>query len=171
MSADRSATGDERRVGIGYDVHRFAEGRKLVLGGVRIPDHAGLEGHSDADVLAHAITDALLGAAGEGDIGRHFPDTDPSYEGADSISLLAQVTTKLEALGWRVVNVDATVVCETPRLQPFADEMSRTLAAALRAEPARVSVKATTNEGIGFIGSGEGAAVIAVAQIARDLAD
>jgi 2-C-methyl-D-erythritol 2,4-cyclodiphosphate synthase len=168
LSVDHSAASGERRVGIGYDVHRFAEGRKLVLGGVQIPDHAGLEGHSDADVLAHAITDALLGAAGEGDIGRHFPDTDPDYEGADSIFLLAEVTKKLGALGWRVVNVDATVVCETPRLQPFANEIGRNLAGALRVEPACVSVKATTNEGIGFIGRGEGAATIAVAQIARD---
>jgi 2-C-methyl-D-erythritol 2,4-cyclodiphosphate synthase len=168
LSVHHPAASGERRVGLGYDIHRFAEGRELVLGGVRIPDHAGLEGHSDADVLAHAISDALLGAAGQGDIGRHFPDTDPSYEGADSISLLAEVTKKLDGLGWRVVNVDATVVCETPRLQPFADEMGRTLAAALRAQPACVSVKATTNEGIGFIGSGEGAAAIAVAQIVRD---
>lgn len=155
-------------VGIGYDVHRFAEGRELVLGGVRIPDHPGLEGHSDADVLAHAVTDAVLGAAGQGDIGRHFPDSDPAHAGADSIRLLVEVTGKLISTGWRVVNVDATVICESPKLAPFAREMAATLASALGADPAAVNVKATTNEGMGFIGRGEGAAAIAVAQLARE---
>lgn len=153
----------EHRIGIGYDAHRLSAARPLVLGGVEIPDHPGLEGHSDADVLAHAVTDALLGAAGLGDIGRHFPDDDPRYRDADSIGLLAEAVVLLQTEGWRVVNVDSTVVCESPRLQPFIASMVERLAVGLGIDPARVSVKATTNEGMGFVGRGEGIAAFAVA--------
>lgn len=144
-------------VGLGYDSHRFAPGRRLVLGGVEIEHEQGLEGHSDADVVAHAIIDALLGAAGDGDLGSVFPDDDERWRGADSIDLLRTV---VGTLGGRIVNVDATVVCERPRLAPHREEMERILAAATSA---RVSVKATSNEGMGWIGRGEGIACIAVA--------
>jgi 2-C-methyl-D-erythritol 2,4-cyclodiphosphate synthase len=155
----------ERRAGIGYDAHAFGEGRVLVLGGVEFPDEPALEGHSDADVLAHAVIDALLGAAGLGDIGRHFPDDDPRFAGADSIELLAQAAALARREGWQVVNVDATVICEKPRLAPQADQMAARLAEALGLAIDRVNVKATTNEGMGFIGRGEGIAALAIAQI------
>ncbi len=155
------------RVGIGYDVHRFAGARTLVLGGVEIPGEAGLAGHSDADVLAHAVTDAVLGAAGLGDIGRHFPDDDPQYAGADSIELLRQATGLARSAGWRVSNVDATVICERPRLAPVLDPMAERLGSALELERGSVNVKATTNEGLGSIGRGEGIAALAVAMLAR----
>jgi 2-C-methyl-D-erythritol 2,4-cyclodiphosphate synthase len=158
----------ERRAGIGYDAHRFAEGRRLVLGGVEIPGERGLAGHSDADAVAHAVTDALLGAAGMGDIGGHFPDDDPRFAGADSIGLLARAREALAQPGWRVVNVDVSVVAERPRLAPFRETMAARLAGALGIETADVNVKATTNEGMGFIGRGEGIAALAVAQIERD---
>jgi 2-C-methyl-D-erythritol 2,4-cyclodiphosphate synthase len=157
----------ERRVGIGYDAHRFGDGGTLVLGGVEIPDVDRLEGHSDADVLAHAVTDALLGASGLGDIGRHFPDDDPRYRDADSIELLAEVVGLVTDGGWHVGNVDSTVVCERPRLEPFALAMRERLAQALRVGAEAVSVKATTNEGMGAIGRGEGIAAFAVAQLER----
>jgi 2-C-methyl-D-erythritol 2,4-cyclodiphosphate synthase len=157
----------ERRVGIGYDAHRFGDGGTLVLGGVEIPGVNRLEGHSDADVLAHAVTDALLGAAGLGDIGRHFPDDDPRYRDADSIELLAEIVTLLADGGWCVVNVDSTVLCERPRLEPFVLAMAERLGGALRVAAQRVSVKATTNEGMGAIGRGEGIAACAVAQLER----
>jgi 2-C-methyl-D-erythritol 2,4-cyclodiphosphate synthase len=157
----------ERRVGIGYDAHRFGGTRVLVLGGVEIPSAQGLEGHSDADVLAHAVSDALLGAAGLGDIGRHFPDDDPRYRDADSIQLLMQVVALLADAGWGVVNVDATVICERPRLEPFISGMAERLGGALRIAGEQVSVKATTNEGMGALGRGEGIAVCAVAQLER----
>ena len=157
----------ERRVGIGYDAHRFGDGGTLVLGGVEIPDVDRLEGHSDADVLAHAVTDALLGAAGLGDIGRHFPDDDPRYRDADSIGLLVEVVGLLADGGWRVVNVDSTVICERPRLAPFVLAMAKLLAEALRVGAEAVSVKATTNEEMGAIGRGEGIAAFAVAQLER----
>jgi len=144
-------------VGIGYDSHRFAEGRRLVLGGVEIEHELGLAGHSDADVLTHAVIDALLGAAGAGDIGTLFPDDDERWRDADSIDLLRTV---VGTIGGRIVNVDATVVCERPRLEGHKAEMERVLA---EATSARVSVKATTNEGMGWIGRGEGIACIAVA--------
>jgi 2-C-methyl-D-erythritol 2,4-cyclodiphosphate synthase len=169
LSGHSSPTSGERRVGIGYDAHRFREGRRLLLGGVEIPASRGLEGHSDADVLAHAITDALLGAAGQGDIGGRFPDSDPIYRNADSVSLLAEVTELLEEEGWRIVNVDATILCESPHLQPFVAQMVQRLAAALKVAKGSVNVKATTNEGMGYIGRGEGAAALAVAQIDRGL--
>lgn len=147
------------RVGIGYDSHRFEAGRPLILGGVRIEHERGLTGHSDADVLTHAVIDALLGAAGGGDIGTLFPDDDERWHDADSIDLLRTV---VGTLGGRILNVDATLVCEAPRLAPHRAEMERILA---EATSARVSVKATTNEGMGWIGRGEGIACIAVASI------
>ena len=149
-------------VGIGYDSHRFAEGRPLILGGVEIEHDRGLSGHSDADVLTHATIDALLGAAGEGDIGALFPDDEEIWRGADSIDLLRTV---VGTIGGRIVNVDATVVCEEPRLAPHRAEMARILA---EATSARVSVKATSNEGMGWIGRGEGIACIAVAYVESD---
>jgi 2-C-methyl-D-erythritol 2,4-cyclodiphosphate synthase len=153
------------RSGIGYDVHRFGAAGRLVLGGVEIEGEAGLVGHSDADVVAHAVMDALLGAAGKGDIGEHFPDSDPSFEGADSIELLGQVVGRL---GWSVANVDVTVIAERPHLGPYKRQMAQRLAAAMQIEPSRVNVKATTNEGMGFIGRGEGIAALAVAQIGEE---
>lgn len=150
------------RVGIGYDSHRLAPGRKLILGGVEIPYELGLEGHSDADVLAHAIADALLGAAGLGDIGAHFPDDDDRWRDADSIALLSEVRS---LVGGLVGNVDATVICERPKLGPHRDAIAARLAEAVGAP---VSVKATTNEGMGAIGRGEGIAAIAVATVEID---
>jgi len=149
-------------VGIGYDSHRFAEGRRLVLGGVEIEHELGLAGHSDADVLTHAVIDALLGAGGAGDIGTLFPDDDERWREADSVDLLRTV---VGMIGGRIVNVDATVVCERPRLEGHKAEMERVLA---EATSARVSVKATTNEGMGWIGRGEGIACIAVASLDSD---
>lgn len=158
----------ERRVGVGYDAHRFSPERPLVLGGVEIPGAPGLAGHSDADVLAHAVTDALLGASVLGDIGRHFPDDDPRFANADSVGLLAETTSLLKSQeGWRVVNVDSTVVCERPRLQPFLAGMIERLSRALETGAANVSVKATTSDGMGFTGRGEGIAAFAVALIER----
>lgn len=151
------------RIGHGYDVHRLKEGRRLILGGVEIPSPVGLDGHSDADVLAHAITDALLGAAAMGDIGAHFPDTDAEWKDADSIGLLHEVVSRIRARGWRVGNVDSTVVLQTPKLRPHIDSMRQRLAGAMGVGVDAVSVKATTGEGMGWIGSGEGAAAHAVA--------
>ena len=150
------------RIGHGYDVHRLAEGRRLILGGVDIPWERGLLGHSDADVLTHAVMDALLGAAGLGDIGQHFPDTDPAYAGADSLKLLAYVVALLRERGFTVGNVDATVLAQRPKLAPHIPRMRENLARAMGAEPAQVNVKATTEEGLGFTGSGEGMAAHAV---------
>jgi 2-C-methyl-D-erythritol 2,4-cyclodiphosphate synthase len=153
------------RTGIGYDVHPFATGRPLVLGGVRIEHEQGLSGHSDADVLAHAIIDALLGAAALGDIGRHFPEGDPQYKGVDSTDLLRRTVEHVAAAGYRVVNVDATVIAEAPRLASHVDAMRASLAGALGVDLASVSVKAKTADGLGAIGRGEGIAAIAVALI------
>ena len=155
------------RVGHGYDVHRLTEGRKLILGGVEIPFEKGLLGHSDADVLAHGVMDALLGAASLGDIGRHFPDTDPAYSGADSLELLARVAGLLGERGWSVGNVDATILAQRPKLAPPIPQMAENLAKAMGVPPDRVNVKATTEEGLGFTGSGEGMAAHAVALITR----
>jgi 2-C-methyl-D-erythritol 2,4-cyclodiphosphate synthase len=157
----------EQRVGIGYDTHRTSGARVLVLGGIELPGVPGLHGFSDSDVLAHAVIDAVLGAAALGDIGRHFPDSDPRYEGADSIELLREAVARLAAEGWRVGNVDATVICEQPRISPYAGDMAERLAGALGVEAARVSVKGTTNEGMGFLGRGEGIAAVAVAMLHR----
>ncbi len=155
------------RTGIGYDVHRFVPGRPLRLGGVTIPHHLGLEGHSDADVLLHAIADALLGAASLGDIGQHFPPSDPAYRGADSTVLLASAREMVHAAGFAVINVDATVVAEAPRIGGHAAAMRAVIADQLQIEEDSVSVKATTNEGMGFIGRGEGVAALAIATIQR----
>lgn len=151
------------RIGHGYDVHKLAEGRKLILGGVEIPYEKGLLGHSDADVLTHALMDALLGAAGLGDIGRHFPDSDPAYSGADSLKLLDRVVELLEGQGWQVGNADITVIAQRPKLAPYIPQMRDKLAARMKAAPEQVNVKATTEEGLGFTGSGEGIAAHAVA--------
>ena len=155
------------RVGHGYDVHRLVEGRALILGGVTVPFDRGLLGHSDADVLTHAVMDALLGAAALGDIGKLFPDSDAAYAGADSIALLERVTALLREHGWQVGNVDATVVAQAPRLAPYIPEMRRRLAEAMGLDVDGVSVKATTEERLGFTGSGEGMAAHAVALIER----
>ena len=152
-------------VGIGYDIHRLAEGRELVLGGVSIPAAKGLLGHSDADVLTHAIIDALLGAAALGDIGQHFPDNDPQYAGCYSLDLLAVAYRLVTTAGYVVHNIDTTIIAEQPKLAPFIDEMRQRLAHALQLEVRQVSVKATTNEGIGPIGQGEGIAAFAVCQL------
>lgn len=153
------------RIGHGYDVHRLVEGRPLILGGVRIPYDLGLLGHSDADVLLHAIADALLGAAALGDIGRHFPDTDPRYAGADSRVLLRHVRGLLRERRLAPINVDATIICQRPRLAPHIPQMVVHIAADLELSPGAVNVKATTTEGLGFAGRGEGIAVHAVALI------
>ena len=153
------------RIGQGFDVHAFAEGRRLVLGGVEIPYARGLAGHSDADVLIHALADALLGAAALGDIGMHFPDSDPAYQGADSRVLLREVARKLAAAGWRIVNVDSTVIAQAPRLAPHIPAMIANLAADLGLAASAVSVKATTTERLGFTGRGEGVAAQAIALI------
>lgn len=150
------------RIGHGYDVHKLVEGRDLILGGVHIPWERGLLGHSDADVLLHAVSDALLGAAGLGDIGKHFPDTDPAYLGADSLELLKIVGQKVQAAGCRVSNVDVTLIAQRPKVGPYIPEMKEKIAGALALSPARVNVKATTEEGLGFTGSGEGIACHAV---------
>jgi 2-C-methyl-D-erythritol 2,4-cyclodiphosphate synthase len=155
------------RVGIGYDAHRFSGARALVLGGVEIPGVPGLQGYSDSDVLTHAVIDAVLGAAALGDIGRLYPDTDPSYEGADSIELLRDAVSKLGEAGWQVVNVDATVICERPKVAGHAADMAQRLAGALGVDAEQVSIKGTTNEGMGFTGREEGIATIAVAQVER----
>ena len=150
------------RIGHGYDVHRLVVGRKLILGGVEIPFEKGLLGHSDADVLLHALMDALLGAATLGDIGAHFPDKDPAYAGADSLQLLQQVFSLLNERGFRIGNVDCTILAQAPRLSAYIPEMRQKIAAALQLEPEKVSVKATTEEGLGFTGEGLGMAAHAV---------
>ena len=155
------------RIGHGYDVHRLSAGRKLILGGVEIDYPTGLDGHSDADVLLHAVMDALLGAAALGDIGQLFPDTDETYRGASSAVLLHSVGQLLDDHGWTVVNVDATVLAQAPRLAPYREQMRRNIAAALNIDPQCVSVKATTEEGLGFTGAKEGIAAHAVALLER----
>ena len=156
------------RIGHGYDVHRLVSGRKLILGGVEIEHTLGLLGHSDADVLTHAVMDALLGACAMGDIGRLFPDNDPAYEGADSVKLLEAVMERLSAAGYRVGNVDATVIAQRPRLAPHIDRMRHNLAAAMRVDVSRVNVKATTEEKLGFTGEEAGIAAHAVALILEE---
>ena len=153
------------RTGLGIDTHAFAPGRPLILGGVDIPHEEGLAGHSDADVLTHAVIDALLGAAALGDIGQHFPDTDPRFEGADSIELLRAVVIHIGERGYAIGNVDATVVLERPKLAPHREAIRDALAAALGLPGDAVNVKATTGEGMGFVGRGEGAAAMAVATV------
>ena len=155
------------RVGHGYDVHRLVEGRKLILGGVEIPWEKGLLGHSDADVLLHALMDAMLGAAALGDIGRHFPDSDERYAGADSLQLLAEVSRLLTEAGYRLVNADCTILAQRPKLMPHVPAMRANIARVLGVEPDAVSVKATTEEGLGFTGDGSGIAAHAVVLIER----
>ena len=150
------------RIGHGYDVHRLVEGRDLILGGVKLDFEKGLDGHSDADVLLHAVSDALLGAAGLGDIGLHFPDTDPKYKGADSLKLLEVVGQKIAAAGYRVGNIDVTMIAQRPKLRDHIPQMEHNIAAALGIDSSRVNVKATTEEKLGFTGSGEGMACHAV---------
>ena len=150
------------RIGHGYDVHRLVPGRALILGGVRLDYPLGLHGHSDADVLTHAVMDALLGAAGLGDIGRHFPDNDPAYRGIDSQILLSKVRELLAAKGFRIGNLDVTVIAQAPKLAPHLAAMEQTLAATLEIDPARINIKATTEEHLGFTGRGEGIACHAV---------
>ena len=144
------------RIGHGYDVHKFAENRKLIIGGTEIPFELGLLGHSDADVLVHAIMDALLGAAALGDIGKHFPDSDPGYKGADSLVLLKKVGELLSEEGYVIENIDSTIIAQKPKMRPYIDDMRKNIADALKIDVDRVNVKATTEEGLGFTGSGEG---------------
>jgi len=150
------------RIGHGYDVHRLVEGRKLIIGGVDIPWEKGLLGHSDADVLLHAIADGILGAIGEGDIGRHFPDTDPAFKGADSLKLLAHVMGLAAERGYRLGNLDATIIAQMPKMAPHIQTMLINIAKVLRADVSQINVKATTEEGLGFSGAGEGIAAHAV---------
>ncbi len=157
----------QSRIGFGFDVHRFSEGRKLVLGGVEIQHDKGLDGHSDADVVLHALMDALLGAAALGDIGKHFPNTDPRYKDISSLLLLKHVGDLLAAEKYKIVNVDVTLVMEKPKILPHVDQMRKNISSALYIIPDQVSVKATTNEGLGFIGHGEGAVAHAVASIIK----
>lgn len=155
------------RVGMGYDVHRLTVGRKLIMGGVEIPYEKGLLGHSDADVLVHAVMDALLGAAALGDIGKHFPDTDPEYEGVSSIRLLEYVGRILEENGYVIENIDATIIAQRPKMRPYIDQMRENMAEALGIETNQVSVKATTEEGLGFTGTGEGISSHAICAIEK----
>lgn len=158
-----------QRFGLGYDVHKLVEGRKLILGGVEIEHSVGLLGHSDADVLLHAIADAMLGAAALGDIGRHFPDTDERYKGVSSMLLLKKVGGLLAEKGYEIVNIDATIVAQRPKLAPYIGRMNEEIARALRLEPDQVNVKATTTEGLGFAGAGEGIAAYAVVSIGKSV--
>lgn len=155
------------RIGIGYDVHRLKEGRKLILGGVDIPNDKGLDGHSDADVLVHAIMDALLGALALGDIGKHFPDTDAQYRGISSLRLLEHCRALIEEQGYRVVNVDSTIIAQAPKLSPFLDQMRKTTAQAMKIDKDQVSIKATTEEKLGFTGAGLGISAQAVALLEK----
>ena len=155
------------RVGIGYDVHRLTEGRDLIIGGVNIPYEKGLLGHSDADVLLHAVMDALLGAAALGDIGKHFPDTDVRYKGASSMKLMECVQELLEEKGYRVVNVDATIIAQRPKLRPYIEEMEKNIADTLKIENDQINVKATTEEGLGFTGAGEGISSQAICMLEK----
>lgn len=153
------------RVGIGYDVHKLVDGRKLIIGGVNIPYEKGLLGHSDADVLLHAIKDSILGAAALGDIGKHFPDTADEYKGANSLQLLCEVNRLIEEKGYEVNNVDATIIAQSPKMSPFIEDMRKNIASALNIEVDMVNVKATTTEGLGFVGVGEGIAANSIASI------
>ena len=156
------------RIGEGYDVHRLVEGRPCIIGGVTIPHETGLLGHSDADVLLHAVTDALLGAAGLGDIGRMYPDTDPKWKGADSLKLLAHAVEVIREAGFSPVNVDATVICQAPKITPHAEQMRQNIAAAVGISPNCVNVKGKTEEGLGFTGAKEGIAARAVALVCTE---
>jgi 2-C-methyl-D-erythritol 2,4-cyclodiphosphate synthase len=157
------------RIGNGYDLHRLVAGRPLILGGVTIPFEKGLQGHSDADAIAHAVTDAILGAAGAGDIGRHFPDTDPAWKGANSIDLLRRAAGLVRAAGYGVLNVDVVVIAQRPKIGPHVDGIRRNVAGALSCDASQISVKGKTNEGVDSVGAGESIAVHAVALLARCL--
>ncbi|WP_024864483.1 2-C-methyl-D-erythritol 2,4-cyclodiphosphate synthase [Butyrivibrio sp. FCS014] len=157
------------RVGMGYDVHKLVEGRDLIIGGVKIPYEKGLLGHSDADVLLHAVMDALLGAAALGDIGKHFPDSDEKYKGADSLELLKEVASIIDKEHYTVENIDATIIAQAPKMRPYIDEMRINIAQALRIEMSRVNVKATTEEGLGFTGSGEGISSQAICLLSKPM--
>jgi 2-C-methyl-D-erythritol 2,4-cyclodiphosphate synthase len=159
--------GPAYRIGMGYDVHPFAEGRPLILGGMTIPHHQGLAGHSDADCLVHAICDALLGAISAGDLGRHFPDSDPRYKDVESLLLLKKVVEMVERKGFRIANIDATIVAQAPKLTPYRPQMEEKIAQTVRVEHERVNVKATTTEGLGFAGRGEGIAAYAVVLVEK----
>lgn len=156
------------RIGTGYDVHRFVEGRPLIIGGIKIEHTMGMEGHSDGDPLTHAIIDSLLGAAALGDIGLHFPPGDPKYKGADSLKLLEHVHELLVARGYKIVNIDSTIICQSPKMSPYFNRMRETLAARLQIDVDALSVKATTTEKLGYLGRGEAIAAEAVALISRD---
>ena len=168
MTGDQQPSSPPFTVGLGYDVHRFAEGRKLVLGGVEIDYKLGLDGHSDADVLLHAIMDALLGAAGLPDIGNLFPNTDSAWKDASSLDLLADVVSRLEPLGWQIGNVDATVIAEAPKIYTHVSEMKRRISAVLKVSQTQVGIKATTNDRMGFVGRKEAIAAMATALLYRD---
>jgi 2-C-methyl-D-erythritol 2,4-cyclodiphosphate synthase len=157
--------GPDLRIGMGYDVHPFVKGRPLILGGITIPDHQGLAGHSDADCLVHAICDALLGAISAGDLGRHFPDSDPQYKDVESLLLLRKVIEMVEQKGFRISNIDATIVAQAPRLAPYLSQMEDQIAATVGVAKERVNLKATSTEGLGFAGRGEGIASYAVALV------
>jgi 2-C-methyl-D-erythritol 2,4-cyclodiphosphate synthase len=156
------------RVGVGYDVHRLSKGRALILGGVDIPFHQGLAGHSDADVLSHALGDALLGAAGLGDLGHHFPDSDPQYKGILSLNLLEKIHFLIHQKGYKIGNVDTTLVAQEPKLNPYVEKMRKTMASVLHVAVDQISIKATTTEGLGFAGRQEGIAAYAVVLLVRD---
>ncbi len=165
---NRMCEGDHMiRIGMGYDVHRLTEGRKCIIGGVEIPFEKGLLGHSDADVLLHAIMDAMLGALALGDIGKHFPDTDPAYEGIDSLRLLERVDALIRNEGYAVGNIDATIIAQAPRMRPHIDEMRENIAEVLHIGTDRINVKATTEEGLGFTGSGEGISAQAICLLTK----
>ncbi len=159
--------GPAYRTGMGYDVHPFAEGRPLILGGISIPYHQGLAGHSDADCLVHAICDALLGAISEGDLGRHFPDSDPRYQDVESLLLLKKVVEMVKRKGFRIANIDATIVAQAPKLAPYRAQMEEKIAQTAGVEQGQVNVKATTTEGMGFAGRGEGIAAYAVVLVEK----
>ena len=159
------------RIGHGYDVHRMIEGRKLILGGACIPYEKGLQGHSDADVLVHAIMDSMLGALALGDIGKHFPDTSPEYEGADSIFLLKKVSEIISGKGYKVGNIDSTIICQSPKLAPYIEQMRKNIASALCCDISQISVTATTEEGLGVTGSGEGIAAHAVCLLQKKVTE
>lgn len=156
------------RIGQGFDVHKFAEGRKLIIGGVEIPYEKGLLGHSDADVLLHAITDAILGALSMKDIGTHFPDNDPKYKNADSAVLLNEVWQKAKEQGYKLINMDCTIIAQKPKIAPFIDAIRKRISGILEADEGQINVKATTTEGLGFTGRGEGIAALAVVLIAKE---
>jgi len=168
MKTTKGLTPMHFQVGTGYDVHRLTQGRPLILGGENIPHTHGLQGHSDADVLTHAIMDALLGASGQGDIGQHFPDTNPAYKGVNSLCLLAEVGKLLSSNNWQVANIDATIICQAPKLSPYRENMKQNISQTLNLPPQAVNIKFTTEEGLGFTGQGQGIAAQAICLIKKE---